>query len=49
MNINIHMISTKVDIPICMSIEHIRAVMNKDAELQILKNYIVRGWPHTKD
>ena len=32
-----------------MSIENIRAAMNKDMELRMLKNYIIRRWPHTKD
>ena len=33
MNINIHTISTIVDIPICMYIEDIRAAMKKDVNL----------------
>ena len=49
MNTSIHMMSTMVDILICMLIESIRTAMNKDAELQMLKAYVVRGWLHTKD
>ena len=49
MNINIHMINTAVDIPICMSIEDIKSAINKETELQMLKGYIIRGWPHTKN
>ena len=43
------MISTTVDIQICMSLEDIREAPNKNMEMQILKTYIIRGWPHTKD
>ena len=32
-----------------MSIENIRAAMNEDAELHMLKTYTIRRWPHTKD
>ena len=46
MNINIYMISTTVDIPICKLIEDIRAAMNEDTKLQILKCYIIRWWLH---
>ena len=43
------MIRTTVDVPVCMSTEEIRSAMNKDAELQMLKNYILRGSVHIKD
>ena len=43
MNINIHTINTVVDIAIS-----IKAAINEDAELQLLKQYIIRGWPNTK-
>ena len=49
MNINIYMFSTTVYIPICMSMEALRAAMNKDTELQRLKNHIIRGRPQTMD
>ena len=48
-NINIHTISTTVDIPICMFIEDIRTATNEDADQQILKTHMIRGWPHNKD
>ena len=38
-----------VDIPINALTEDEKPAMNKDADLQILKQYIVRGWLHTKD
>ena len=49
MNMNIHIISTTVHTPICTSIEGVRAAPDEDFDLQILKTYIIRGWPHTKD
>ena len=45
MDINIHTIITTV----CTSIEDIKQVMNKNKDLQMLKTYIIREWPHTKD
>ena len=42
-NINIHTISTTVDVLICMSIGDIRAVTNEYTKLQMLKTYIIRG------
>ena len=49
MNISIHTINTTVDIPICTSIEEIKGAREEDMELQMLKRYIIEGWPHTKD
>ena len=44
-----HTINTTVDIPICLLMEDIKAAMIEDAEMQMLKWYIIRRWPHTKD
>ena len=49
MNISIHTINTIVDIPIFTSIEDIKVATGDDVELQMLKRYIIRGWPHTKE
>ena len=49
MNINIHMISTAEDLLTCTSIEDVRAALNEDRNLQILKTYIITRWPQTKD
>ena len=49
MNISIHTINTAVDVPICMSIEDIRMATEEDMELQMLKRYIIRRWPHTRE
>ena len=38
-----------VHIPICTFIGHIKAATGERAELQMLKMYIIKGWPHTKD
>ena len=43
------MINIAVDIQICISIEDTKAVVNKDAELHMIKWYIFRGWLHAKD
>ena len=49
MNINIHTVSTRVDVPICTSVEDNREAMSKDAELQMPKTYIFRGWLLNKE
>ena len=49
MNISLHMVNMTVDIPICTSIEDIKAVTDKDVELQMLKAHIIKGWSHTKE
>ena len=44
-----HAISAAVGIPICTSIETIKAVTSQDTDLQMLKTvHIIQGWPHTK-
>ena len=48
MSINIHTINTAVYIPVCMSIEDIRAEMSEDAELQMLQAHIIKEWPQNK-
>ena len=37
------------DIVICTFIEDIMAATSQDADLQLLRRYIIRGWPFTKD
>ena len=49
MNINVHPISTSVNILVCTSIEDIQAATQEDTDLQKLKSYITQGWPHKKD
>ena len=49
MSICIHIINTMVDVPVCMSIEDIRAATSEDTELQILQAQIRKGCPQTKD
>ena len=48
-NLSVHVISTSVNIPVCTSIEDIQTATHKDADLQKLKSYIIKGWPHKKD
>ena len=33
----------------CTSIADIKVATEEDSELQVLKRYLIRGWPHTKD
>ena len=49
MNVNVHAISTSVNIQICTSIEDIQVVTQQDACLQTLKSYVIYSWPHKKD
>ena len=49
MNISIHMTNPALGTQIYTLIEDIRTVTNEDAGLQMLKQYIIRGWSHTKD
>ena len=52
MNINIHAISTSVNILVCTSIGDIHKrhmATPQDIDLQRLKSYIIQGWPQNKD
>ena len=49
MSISKHTINAIADILICRSIGDIKAATEKDAKLQMLKGYIIRGLPHTKE
>ena len=49
MNISVHAVNTTVDISICIAIEDIKTATEEDAELQMLKRYIIKRWPHTKE
>ena len=46
---SIHTIRTVVDVPVCTSIEDIRAAASEDAEKQMLQAHIIKGWPQNKD
>ena len=48
MNTNMLAISTSENMPVYTSIEDKQAVTHKDADLQRLKSYIIKGWPHKK-
>ena len=41
MNIDVHVISTKVDIPVCASLEDIQVATSQDPDLQRLKSCII--------
>ena len=45
MSIDIHTVSTVVDVPVCMLIEDIRPAVSEDAELQMVQADIIKGWP----
>ena len=49
MNVSIHRISTSVNVPVCISIEDAKATTEEDVELQILKRYIIGGWPDSRE
>ena len=49
MNISLYMISPSVDIPVCTSVDEIKAATEEDAELQMLQNYIIRQWLHAME
>ena len=44
MKINMHVISTSVNIPICTPIEDIQAAIQQNADFQRLKLHIIQGW-----
>ena len=49
MNVNMHTISTLVDISICTSIEDKQVATQLDEDLQRLKSSITQDKPHKKD
>ena len=49
MDIRIDTIQSVTDILECISISQIQQVSAQDEHLQCLKNYIIAGWPSTKD
>ena len=49
MHVNVPVITMAVDIPMCTSIEDIQAATSQDVDLQMLKVFIIRDWPHTND
>ena len=49
MSINLHAMNPVVDIPVCTSIEDIKAAIIEDTELQMVQAHIIRGWPNNKD
>ena len=48
MNINVHDISTLVNIPICTSVGDIQGATKQSIDLQRLKSGIIQGLPHKK-
>ena len=49
MHVNMNALSTAAGIPICTSMQDIKAATSQDVDLQKLSVYIIRGWPHTND
>ena len=49
MSISIHTIGTAVDVPVCMSIEEVKAAMSEDTKLQMIQAEMIRGWPQNID
>ena len=49
MNIDMHAISTLVNIPVCTSIEDIQVANLKGHIPPKLNVYIIQEWPHNKD
>ena len=48
LSINVNVIETAVDLPVCTSICDIQETTARDAYLQKLKAYIIKTWPHKK-
>ena len=48
-NVNVHVICTAMDIPTSTSIYNKQAAISQDLDLQWLKAYSIRAWPHAKD
>ena len=44
MNVSIHPMNATIGVPKC-----VKLATEVDAELQILKRYIIRGWPHVRE
>ena len=42
------MTDTAVDLPLCTSIQDIQDTTGRDAHLQELKAYVIKGWLHKK-
>ena len=49
MGIMVDAIRITTDIPVCVSISQIQQASAQDNNLQCLKNFIITGWPSTKD
>ena len=49
MDIRVDAIQSMTDIPECMSIAQIQQASAQDNHLQCLKDFIITGWPSTKD
>ena len=43
---NVNMIDTAVDLPVCTSIQDMQEMTASDACLQEIKAYVINGWPH---
>ena len=49
MQLNIDTIQTMTNIPDCMTIWQLQQATSQDDHLHKLKDYIIRGWPESKD
>ena len=49
MDIRIDITQSTTDIPECVSILQIQQISTQDDHLQCLKNFMITGWPSTKD
>ena len=49
LGININIINTTGDLPVCTSIQDIKEAKTQDAHLQEFKAYVIHGQLHKKD
>ena len=49
MELWVDIIQTTTDMPDCLSMTELQQASSQDNHLQILKHFIITGWPHSKD
>ena len=49
LELSIDAVHTSTDVPACMSIQEIQGAMQRDVHLQQLKEYIINGWPESRN
>ena len=49
MNVTMYVLNTAGGITICPSIKNMQAATSQDLDLERLKTYIIKDWPHTND